>query len=150
MKPELRIAFLLIFTTPFLFSCNQEIKETFPDGTEISEWFFATSKVDVSELGKMYSIADYGAVADDFTMNTEAIQQLIDKVSSDGGGVIVVPEGIFKSGALFFKSGTHLHVHNSGMLKGSDDISDYPIRESRMEGQNLDYFPALVNASPLM
>jgi len=32
------------------------------------------------------------------------------------------------------------------MLKGSDDIADYPIQPSRMEGQNLDYFPALVNA----
>ncbi|MGM0620105.1 MAG: rhamnogalacturonidase [Bacteroidota bacterium] len=143
---HLRTALLLIFTISLLFSCNRETKETFPDGTEIPEWFFDTSKIDVSELGEMYSIADYDAVGNDSTMNTEAIQQLIDNVSADGGGVIVVPEGTFKSGALFFKPGTHLHVQEGGMLKGSDDISDYPIMESRMEGQNLDYFPALVNA----
>ncbi len=130
----------------FLSSCQQEPKDTFPDGTEISDWFRDTAKIDVSTLGKQYSIADYGAIADDSTINTLNIQKLIDEISENGGGVVVVPKGIFKSGAVFFKPGTHLHVQEGGMLKGSDDISDYPIRDSRMEGQNLDYFPALVNA----
>lgn len=102
--------------------------------------------MDITALGERYSIADYGAIADDSTINTQAIQQLIDNVSMEVGGVIVIPKGTFKSGALFFKPGTHLHVEEGGMLKGSDDISDYPIQPSRMEGQNLDYFPALVNA----
>lgn len=137
---------LLIFTALFFNSCKQDSKNIFPDGTVIPEWFSDTSKIDISQLGNMYSIADFGAVPDDSAMNTKAIQQLIEKVSADGGGVIVVPEGTFKSGALFFKPGTHLHVQQGGMLKGSDDISDYPIMESRMEGQNLNYFPALVNA----
>ncbi|MDA3835205.1 MAG: glycosyl hydrolase family 28 protein, partial [Spirochaetales bacterium] len=151
MKPEFKnnlliLTAFIVLAALFFTSCNQETKDTFPDGTEISEWFTDTSKVDVSQLGEMYSIADYGAVSDDSTMNTRSIQQLIEKVSADGGGVIVVPEGTFKSGALFFKPGTHIHVQEGGMLKGSDDILDYPIMESRMEGQNLDYFPALVNA----
>jgi polygalacturonase len=50
------------------------------------------------------------------------------------------------SGALFFKPKTTLYVSEGGVLKGSDDIANYPIMPSRMEGQNLDYFPALVNA----
>ncbi len=134
----------------FAFSSCQEKKamsaNIFPDGTPIPEWFLDTVKIDPVTFGKWYSIAEYGAVADDSTMNTEAIQNLIDTVSAAGGGVIVVPEGTFKSGAIFFKPGTHLHVQKGGVLKGSDDISDYPIMPSRMEGQNLDYFPALVNA----
>ncbi|PTN09852.1 glycosyl hydrolase family 28 [Mangrovibacterium marinum] len=132
------------------FSSCQEKKatssNTFPDGTPIPEWFSDTTKIDPSTLGKWYSIADYGAVADDLSLNTEVIQQLIDTVSATGGGVIVVPQGTFRSGALFFKPGTHLHIQKGGMLKGSDDISNYPIMPSRMEGQNLDYYPALVNA----
>ena len=120
--------------------------DIFPDGTLIPAWFSDTTKIDPLTLGKWYSIADFGAVADDSTMNTVAIQQLIDSVSANGGGVIVVPQGTFRSGAIFFKPGTHLHVEEGGMLKGSDDIADYPIMPSRMEGQNLDYFPALVNA----
>lgn len=120
--------------------------DVFPDGTPISEWFLDTIKVDAKDYGEWYSITDAGAIGDGETMNTQVIQDLIDEVSGIGGGVIVVPEGTFKSGALFFKDGTHLHVEKGGMLKGSDDIADYPMMPSRMEGQNLDYFPALVNA----
>jgi polygalacturonase len=140
------ILFALFLPLLVLLSCTQKVQDTFPDGTVISDWFSDTTKIDVSTLGEMYSIADYGAVADDSTINTEVIQQLIDNISQEVGGVIVVPKGTFKSGALFFKPGTHLHVEEGGILKGSDDITDYPIQPSRMEGQNLEYFPALVNA----
>ncbi len=147
-KKYFTFRFLLIFILlgVVLTSCDKQTRQIFPDGTIIPEWFSDTAKVDVSTLGEMYSIADYGAIADDSTLNTAPIQKLIDKVSDDGGGVIVVPQGTFRSGALFFKPNTYLHVEEGGMLKGSDDISDYPLQPSRMEGQNLDYFPALVNA----
>lgn len=143
-----RAIILSFFASLLIISCTQKTitKETFPDGTEISDWFKDTTKVDFTTLGKAYSIADYGAVADDTTLNTETIQKVIDLASSNGGGVIVVPAGTFRSGALFFKPGTHLHLMEGGMLKGSPVIADYPIQPSRMEGQNLDYFPALVNA----
>ncbi len=140
------LLFLLLGAGTISLSFLNEPKDTFPDGSEISPWFSDTTKIDISKFSKSFSIADYGAVPDDSTLNTKVIQQLIDKVSAGGGGLIVVPKGIFKSGALFFKPGTHLHVVEGGMLKGSDDIADYPIQKSRMEGQNLDYFPALVNA----
>ena len=139
-----------LFAVSLSLSSCQEPKSVssniFPDGSPIPAWFSDTTKIDPSSLGKWYSVADFGAVADDSTMNTAAIQQLIDSVSGTGGGVIVIPEGTFRSGALFFKPGTHLHVEKGGMLKGSDNIADYPMMPSRMEGRNLDYFPALVNA----
>jgi polygalacturonase len=63
-----------------------------------------------------------------------------------GGGVVVIPKGTFMSGALFFKPKTHLYVGEGAVLKGSNNITDYPKLPSRMEGQSLDYFAALVNA----
>lgn len=140
------LLFLVLFFGLAFLSCEQKKQEIFPDGSEIPDWFRDTSKIDISTLAEPYSITDFGAIADDSTINTVAIQELIDKIAEKGGGVVIVPKGTFKSGALFFKPGTHLHVQEGGMLKGSDDISDYPIQESRMEGQNIDYFPALVNA----
>lgn len=125
----------------------ETVVDRFPDGTVIPEWFKDTTKISLDHLGKIYDITSHGAVADDSTvLNTETIQRVIDLAASEGGGVILVPKGTFMSGALFFKPGTHLHVAAGGMLKGSDDISHYPIHPSRMEGQNLEYYPALVNA----
>ena len=40
----------------------------------------------------------------------------------------------------------HLLIEDGGELKGSDRIRDFKIVKTRMEGQTLDYFAALVNA----
>lgn len=118
----------------------------FPDGTKISSWFTDTSKVHLNQLGNQFVITRYGVRQDSMVVQTAAIQRTIDEASKSGGGVIVIPKGTFLSGALFFKPNTHLHLTDGAVLKGSDDITNYPIMPSRMEGQNLDYFPALVNA----
>jgi polygalacturonase len=60
--------------------------------------------------------------------------------------MVVIPKGTFMSGARFFKPKTHSYVGEGAKLKGSDDVADYPTGPSRMEGQRLYYFPALVNA----
>jgi polygalacturonase len=138
------IAFM-VGLAPVTFS-QDDRKDVFPDGTAIPNWFRDTTKVKIADLGKAYDITQYGATQDSTLLQTEAIQKTIDEASKQGGGVVVIPKGIFLSGALFFKPNTHLHVSEEAVLKGSDDIDDYPKMPSRMEGQNLDYFPALVNA----
>ena len=47
---------------------------------------------------------------------------------------------------MFFKPGTHLLLEKGAVLKGSDDISDFALLETRIEGQTCKYFAALVNA----
>lgn len=130
-----------------LFSCKQEKeKDFFPDGTIVPEWFSEVEKVKVKDLGKSYVITDHGVVNDSTILQTTAIQKIIDLASTEGGGVVVFPKGTFLSGALFFKPNTHLHVSEGAVLKGSNNIEDYPKIPSRIEGQSLDYFAALVNA----
>jgi polygalacturonase len=127
--------------------CSQENKKNlFPDGTKIPDWFLDTTKIKLNELGKQFVITEYGAVNDSMVLQTGVIQNTINEAFRQGGGVVVIPRGTFLSGALFFKPKTHLFVSEGAVLKGSDNISDYPIMPSRMEGQNLDYYPALVNA----
>jgi polygalacturonase len=44
-------------------------------------------------------ITKSGAVADDSTVNTKSIQAAIDQLAAKGGGTVVVPKGVFVSGA---------------------------------------------------
>ncbi|MGD9929381.1 MAG: glycoside hydrolase family 28 protein [Mangrovibacterium sp.] len=125
---------------------NDEDKALFPDGTPIPEWFSKTEMVDVDSLGKKYVITDYGVKNDSESVQTIEIQHVIDSVSENGGGVIVIPKGVFISGSLFFKPKTHLYLAREAILKGSNDISDFEIVTTRIEGQSLAYFAALVNA----
>jgi polygalacturonase len=100
-------------------------------------------------LGTRYCLTDYGVGEDSTVVQTAQIQAVIDRAAAEGGGVIVVPKGVFLSGSLFFKAGTHLYLEEGGVLKGSDDISDFPVVDTRIEGQSLRYFAALVNADGL-
>ena len=117
-------------------------QERFPDGKKVSSWFSKADKAPLSGLGRRYVLTDYGVKPDEHTVQTEAIQRVIDLAAREGG-VVVVPEGVFCSGALHFPQGTHLWVE--GTLRGSDRVKDYPLTATRIEGQTCTYFPALVN-----
>lgn len=125
---------------------QEKRNEFFPDGTKIPNWFSEVKKIKLEDLGTPFNIADFGAVNDSTIIQTSVIQKTIDKANSQGGGVIVIPKGTFLSGALFFKPNTHLYVSEGAVLKGSDNIADYPFIPSRIEGQSIDYFSALINA----
>ena len=125
------------FSTPLL------AQERFPDGKKIPEWFSTSGKADLKALGKQYILTDYGVEANKAEVQTQAIQGVIDLAASKGGGVVVVPEGVFVSGALHFPQGTNLWV--KGTLKGSDRVKDFPLTTTRIEGQTCRYFPALIN-----
>ena len=128
---------------------KKAVAEIWPDGTVMDAWFKDTQKVDPATLGKRYVLTDYGVLIGSTAIQTVQIQAVIDRCAQEGGGVVVVPQGTFMTGALFFKQGTHLHVEEGGTLKGSDRISDYPILTTRIEGETCKYFPALVNADGL-
>ena len=145
MKKICLLLIVLFTISPKSFS-QKKNKDLFPDGTPIPDWFHDTTKINPNELGKFYSISDYGAINDSTIVQTAAIQKTIDEAYRNGGGVIVIPKGTFMSGALFFRPNTHLHLSENAVLKGSNTINDYPYLPSRIEGQSIEYFSALINA----
>jgi polygalacturonase len=94
---------------------------------------------------KRYVISDLGAVADGRTVNTKSIQAAIDRCSTEGGGVLVVPKGVFVSGALFFKPKVSLLVEKDGVLKGTLNQDDYPQVPTRWEGTEREWTSAFLN-----
>ncbi|NPD91281.1 rhamnogalacturonidase [Xylanibacter muris] len=139
------LALALICTVPQA-KTKKKKQDLFPDGTPIPAWFNNSTKVNIDSLGKKYVITDYGVKNDSTILQTEQIQKVIDKAAAEGGGVIVIPKGTFLSGSVFFKQGVNLYLEEGGTLKGSDRIRDFKLLKTRMEGQTLNYFAALVNA----
>lgn len=93
------------------------------------------------------SIAKFGAIADGVTLNTSAIQSAIEDRARRGGGTVIVPEGVFLTGALFLKLGVHLHLAQGAVLRCTTDMAQFPPRRTRIEGHFEERFtPALINA----
>jgi alpha-L-rhamnosidase len=92
------------------------------------------------------SITQFGAIGDGRTLNTSAIQAAIEHAHGAGGGTVVVPEGVFLSGAIFLKPGVNLLLERNAVLKGSSSEADYPKGMTRIEGHFEPWLPALVNA----
>lgn len=144
-----KIITLLVLTTLWASAFGKkQVKDVWPDGTEISGWFRDTTSVDINKLGKQYRITNYG-VLNDGKVYTKELQALIDQIATNGGGVMVVPQGIYKTGALFFRQGVHLHIYAGGVLMGSENPTDFPLVNTRIEGETCKYYSALINADGL-
>ena len=118
-------------------------EERWPDGSEIDEWFYTSPN---QYVGEHFCISDYGAEKDSTILQTAAIQKAIDAAAINGG-VVVIPEGVWLSGALFFKPGTHLYLEEGAVLKGSSNTWDFPDVPVHIEGVLQPYASALINAS---
>jgi len=93
------------------------------------------------------SIMEFGAVADGTSLNTTAIQAAINHAAQRGGGTVTVPAGVFVSGALFLKPGVHLHLERGAVLRCSNNLQDFPLQRTRIEGHFEERFnPGLINA----
>ena len=126
---------------------NINLKEMFPDKTKIDKWFYDTTIPDINKYKKYY-IDEY-CTPNTTEIQTEKIQKLIDNISNTEkeGGLIVIKGGYYYSGSLFLKNNVNLYIEKDSKLIGSNNIFDYPLMETRIEGETCIYYPALINAN---
>jgi len=94
---------------------------------------------------KTFVITDYSAKGDGFTDCTDAFKNAIEDCSKNGGGKVVVPEGIFLTGAIHLKSNVNLYISENAVVKFSNDKSKYlPVVFTRWEGvECMNYSPLI-------
>jgi len=82
-----------------------------------------------------FYITDYDAVGDGNKDCTAAIKQAIDACHESGGGRVVIPAGIYLTGAIHLKSNINLHITQNATLLFSTDPQKYlPLVYTRFEG----------------
>lgn len=91
-----------------------------------------------------FPITQFGAQADGTTEATEAIHHAIAACHAAGGGRVVVPAGVFATGAIHLKSHVNLHVAEGATLKFIPDPAKYPTVLTRWEGvECMNYSPLI-------
>lgn len=74
------------------------------------------------------NVQDKGVTADGHTVQTAALQALIDEASAGGGGTLYFPPGDYVSGTIVLKDNITLHLESNARILGSDKIEDYKPR----------------------
>lgn len=88
-------------------------------------------------------ITDFGAKGDGITVNTESINNAVKALGK--GETLIIPEGVFITGAVFLKSDMTLYLSEGAVLKGSDDLRDFPVVTAQFEGAYKDCYASLIN-----
>jgi polygalacturonase len=83
-----------------------------------------------------FYITEYGAKGDGIHRNTESIARAVEDCSLKGGGRVVVPAGVWRTGPISLRSNVNLHVQEGALVVFSKCIDDYPLVSSNFEGQD--------------
>jgi len=90
------------------------------------------------------SILKFGAKNDGVTLNTKSINDAIAACHKKGGGVVLIPKGLWITGPIELKSNVNLHLQKNAVLQFTKDFDQYPLVRSNWEG-----LPQMRNQSPL-
>ena len=92
-------------------------------------------------------LTDFGGVGDGVAMNTEAFAAAIGELASRGGGRLVVPAGIWRTGPIELKSHIELYVDKDAIVVFDPDQDLYPIIDTNFEGLDVRRCLSPINAT---
>ena len=95
-----------------------------------------------------YLITDFGAINDSTIDNRQSILDAINKCNQDGGGRVIIPQGVWlTNGPIHLKSNVHLFLSDGARLEFGTEPADYlPEVITRFEGTELYNYSPLIYA----
>ncbi|MCR5216169.1 MAG: glycoside hydrolase family 28 protein [Lachnospiraceae bacterium] len=84
--------------------------------------------------GEDYDITKYGAVSGGKVSCTKAFAKAMDAAHSNGGGRVIVPNGIWLTGPIVLKSNVELHLSDNAVINFSKNPEEYPLIVTDYEG----------------
>lgn len=74
------------------------------------------------------NVRDHGAAGDGTRLDQQALQAALDAAHAAGGGVVLVPQGTYRTGPLNLPSRVRLHLAEEATLLASTNRDHYPRR----------------------
>jgi len=116
MKPTLQMKFLLtVISFSFLFISNAQSQKVF------------------------YNVKEFGAKGDGTTMDTKAINKIIEDAAATGGGTIYFPAGNYLSGSIRLKNNICLFIDQGAVLIAASDSTEFDKPEKSVNDTYQDY-----------
>ena len=79
-------------------------------------------------------LTDFGGIGDGVFLNTAAFADAIASLEKQGGGKLVVPAGIWRTGPIELKSHIELNVDKDAIVVFDNNQDLYPIIDTNFEG----------------
>jgi polygalacturonase len=121
MKKNAAILFaLFVFLSPFMAGAQNKTKGdySFDNLPVVAKTSFKKDTL---------NIVKFGAKGDGITLNTKSINDAIIACHKKGGGVVLVPKGLWITGPIELKSNVNLHLQANAILQFTRDFSQYEL-----------------------
>lgn len=83
---------------------------------------------------RLVALTDFGADGTGSTLCTDAFAKAIDALSKQGGGHLVVPQGVWLTGPIVLKSNIDLNLQKGAVILFAADENLYPLINTSFEG----------------
>ena len=135
-----RIFIMLILLS--IFSCSTSDLD---DRRWETETKILINSISVPKIpNKKYNILDYASI-----IESKTIQDVIDICNKEGGGVVVIPKGIYNGiGKIELKSNVRLHFEEGTRINFSTDKNDFlPMVLTSWEGNDVYNYSSFIHAN---
>ncbi|MDH6534152.1 glycoside hydrolase family 28 protein [Parabacteroides sp. 52] len=133
---------LILIAGLFVTACQTNVKQPIADTLPSYASYYEGLPFEMDVINRpqfpdrTFNIVDYGAVGDGITDNTEAIRKTIQEIAAQGGGKVVIPAGIWKTGPICLVDNINLHTEANALIVFDPNPALYPIIETSFEGLN--------------